>query len=209
MDTQKFDTLAGKEAVERAREALTKNGFLPESIETGAQAFARIKELIPAGASVMNGASTTLQEIGFVEYLKSGEHGWNNLHAAVLAETDKEKQALLRKQSVVSDWYLGSAHAVTETGEILIASNTGSQLPHLAFTSPNIILVVSTKKIVLTLPDAFRRIDEYVVPLEDVRLGKQYPGAHTLHSKTLILHKENPLMGRKIHVIFVNENLGF
>ncbi|MFM2331041.1 MAG: hypothetical protein RLZZ26_548 [Candidatus Parcubacteria bacterium] len=208
MNTQNYAELVGQDMVAKASSALAGHNFLPESVATGAEALARIKELIPAGASVMNGASTTLQEIGFVDYLKAGEHGWNNLHAAVLAETDKEKQAVLRKQSVVSDFYLGSAHAVTEDGKIVIASNSGSQLPHLAFTSPNIILVVSTKKVVPTLADAFTRIDEYVVPLEDVRMKAAY-GYGTAHNKTLILHGENPAIGRKVHVIFVSEKLGF
>ena len=156
----------------------------------------------------MNGASQTLQQIGYVDYLKEGKHGWNNLHDAVLAEKDPAKQALLRKQSVVSDWYLGSAHAITQDGKIVVASNSGSQLPHLAFTSPNIILVVSTEKIVGTLQDAFDRIDTYVVPLEDARMKAAY-GYGTAHNKTLILHGENPGIGRKVHVIFVNEKLGF
>jgi len=106
----------------------------------------------------MNGASRTLEEIGYVDYLKSGTHGWKNLHEEILAEKDPATQALLRKQSVLSDYYLGSAHAVTQTGELVIASNSGSQLPHLAYTSPNIILVVGTHKIVPTLQDALARI---------------------------------------------------
>lgn len=156
----------------------------------------------------MNGSSRTLEQIGFVEYLKDEDHGWNNLHANILAEQDKEKQAALRKQSVISDWYLGSAHAITETGEIMIASNSGSQLPHLAFTSPNIILVVSSKKIVPTLQDAFARIDIHILPLEEVNMQQKY-GAHTLHSKTFIWHKERAGSGRAVHLIFVREDLGF
>jgi hypothetical protein len=91
---------------------------------------------------------------------------------------------------------------------MVIASNSGSQLPHLAYTSPNIILVIGAQKITPTLSDALTRIDEYVVPLEDVRMKTAY-GYGTLHSKTLILHKENSSMGRKVHVIIVNEILGF
>ncbi|NNM84097.1 lactate utilization protein [Candidatus Parcubacteria bacterium] len=208
MTTKTFDTLAGKEVVAKTEKALIEHGFLPESVATGADALARIKELIPEGVSIMNGSSRTLEEIGFVDYLKGGTHGWNNLHEVVLAEKDPEKQANLRKHSVVSDYYLGSAHAVTEEGEIMVASNSGSQLPHLAYTSPNIILVVSTKKIVPTLQDGFRRIDEYIVPLEEVNMQKKF-GAHTLHAKTLVMHKEGAWSGRKIHIIFVNEELGF
>jgi L-lactate utilization protein LutC len=208
MTTQKFDELATKDVVTKTEKALVEHNFIPESVEKGRDALARIKELIPAGASVMNGASKTLEQIGYVDYLKEGKHGWNNLHAAVLAETDKQKQALLRKQSVVSDWYLGSAHAITQDGQIVVSSASGSQLPHLAFTSPNIILVVSTEKIVPNLQDAFDRIKTYVVPLEDARM-KAALGYGTALNKTLILHGEHPAMGRKVHIIFVNEKLGF
>lgn len=187
---------------------LTDNNFQPLSVATKEDALAKIKELIHEGASVMNGASVTLEQVGYVELLKSGEHKWNNLHDAVLAETDPVKQARLRKESILSDFYLGSAHALTEKGEIVIASNSGSQLPHLAFTSPNIILVVGAQKLVPTLADAFKRIDEQVIPLEDARMKSAY-GYGTQWSKTLILRKELAAMGRKVYVIIVNESLGF
>jgi L-lactate utilization protein LutC len=203
-----YTELASEEVMMNTSKALTEHNFETIFVETKEEALAKIKELIPKGASVMNGSSTTLQEIGFIDYLKEGEHDWNNLHDAVLREQDKDKQALLRKQSVISDYYLGSAHAVTETGEIVVASNSGSQLPHIAFTSPNVILVAGTQKIVRDMNAAFARIENYVVSLEDERMKKAY-GFGTAHSKTLILHKENSAMGRKVSVIFVNEQLGF
>lgn len=204
-----YEKLAGDAQVEKAVAALKANNFDAVVVETGADALGKIKELIPKGVSVMNGASTTLQQIGFADYLKEGNHGWNNLHANILAETDPEKQAALRKQSVVSDYYLGSVHALSATGEMVIASNTGSQLPHLAYTSPNLILVVSTKKITADLDSAIKRLEEHVIPKEDMRIQEIYNGAHTVYAKTLILHKENPQMGRKVLVVFVKENLGF
>jgi len=156
----------------------------------------------------MNGASRTLEEVGFVGHLKSGDHDWHNLHEAILSEKDPALQAKLRRMSVVSDFYLGSVHALSSTGEMVIASNTGSQLPHLVYTSPNIILVVSTQKITPTLTDALERLRVHVIPLEDERLVKAH-GIHTTHAKTLIMHRENPDMGRKVHVILVEEKLGF
>lgn len=115
---------------------------------------------------------------------------------------------MLRKQSVVSDFYVGSVHALSENGEIVIASNSGSQLPHIVFTSPNVIFVVSTQKIMPTLSDALERLEKHVVPLEDARMKSVgYPG--TFLSKTLIFRGEHPVMGRKFHVIFVKEALGF
>ena len=204
----KYDTLAPVDSINKTIEALTERGFLPESVTSGSEALSKIKELIPAGVSVMNGSSRTLDEIGFVQYLKDGKHGWNNLHEAILAEKDPAKQMALRKQSVLSDFYLGSAHAIAETGEIVIASNSGSQLPHIAFTSPNIILVVGAQKITPDADTAISRLKEYVFPLEDARMKEAGMGGSFI-SKTLIINKEQPFMGRKFHVIFVNEILGF
>ncbi len=204
----KYDTLASKESVEKTMRALTERGHLPEFLESRVQALARIKELIPADASVMNGSSRTLEEIGFVQYLKDGEHGWNNLHKAILSEKDPATQAMLRKQSVLSDYYLGSAHAIAETGEIVVASNSGSQLPHMAFTSPNLILVVGTQKIAPDVETAIARLRDYVFPLEDARMKSVGMGGSFI-SKLLIIEKEQPFMGRKSHIIFVNERLGF
>ena len=130
------------------------------------------------------------------------------MHANILAEKDPAKQAVLRKQSVVSDFYLGSVHALSENGEMVIASNSGSQLPHLAFTSPNIILVVGEQKLVPTLSDALKRVEEHVIPLEDERMKGAY-GFGTLWAKTLIMHKENPAIGRTVRVLIVKESLGF
>ncbi len=206
--TTTFKTLASQESINKTIQELTANGFQAEVVENRAEALERIKALIPQGASIHNGGSITLQEIGYIDYLKSETHGWNNLHANILAEADPEKQSKLRRESAFSDYYLGSVHALSETGEMVIASNTGSQLPHLVFTSPNIILVVGTQKITPTLVEAIRRLEEYVIPLEDKRAMSAYK-SHTMNTKTLILHKENPMMGRKVKIILVKERLGF
>jgi hypothetical protein len=202
-----YTTLASKEVLDKTVAALTANSFLPEVLPNKEAALARIKELIPAGASVMNGTSTTLEQIGYIDYLKAGTHGWKNLHEAILAEKDPAKQSMLRK-SVAPDYYLGSVHAATENGEMLIASASGSQLPSLAFTASNLILVVSTEKITPTITDGLARIETHVVPLEDARM-KAAHGYGTLHAKTLVLHKEHPAMGRKAHILLVEEKLGF
>ncbi len=203
-----YKTIPTKDIVEKTMNSLKKNGHLPEFFETKEEVLERIKELIPKGVSVMNGASRTLEDIGFIEYLKGNSHGWNNLHAEILAEKDVAKQNLLRKQSVLSDFYLGSAHAVTENGEILIASNSGSQLPHTVFTSENLIFVVGVQKITPTLLEAFNRLEKHVIPLENTRM-QEVAGVDTYPSKIVILNREPEFMGRKSHILFVNEELGF
>ncbi|MDO8577502.1 MAG: lactate utilization protein [Candidatus Wildermuthbacteria bacterium] len=203
-----YETLASREAVERAIAALAERGVGSELVNNRTEAFERIRALIPQNASIMNGSSRTLEEIGFVDYLKSGQHPWNNLHQAILDEKDPQKQAELRKQSVLSDYYLGSVHGVAQTGEMVIASNSGSQLPHIVFTSPNLIFVVGTQKIVPDLEAAIKRVWEYVLPLEDKQM-KSMGASGSAISKLLIFEKEPDFMKRTVRVIFVQEKLGF
>lgn len=203
-----YDTLATKEAMQRAMDALAARGVEAIVVQDRAAALAQVRALIPPGASVMNGSSRTLEEIGFVDYLKSGAHGWKNLHEEILAEKDAAKQAILRKQAVLSDYYLGSVHALAETGEMVIASNSGSQLPHIVFTSPNLIFVVGAQKITPDLNAALARVREYVLPLEDKRMKDAGYGGSAI-SKLLIFEREPAFLGRKVQVMFVHEKLGF
>lgn len=203
-----YAALASDKTLSTTVEALKSKNIDAVVVNTKEQALEEVKKSIPQGASVMNGASVTLEQIGFVEYLKSGKHGWNNLHERIVNEKDKEKQAELRKQSVLSEYYLGSVHALAENGEFVIASNTGSQLPHIVFTSANLIFVVSTKKIVPDLSTAMKRLEEFVVPLENEHMMKKY-GFPTSLNKIVIFKNENPMMHRKIRMILVKEDLGF
>lgn len=203
----KYDTLASKESVEKVIVVVKPRGINPELANTKEEALQRLKNLIPSGAEVMTGSSRTLEEIGFVNLLKSREHPWKNWKDIILAEKDEAKQMELRRKSVSSEYFLGSVHAIAETGETVIASNTGSQLPSYVYTSKNVIWVVGTQKIVPTLEDAIKRVREHVFPLEDKRMKSLgYPGSNI--SKLLIFQKEiNP--GRKIILLLVNEKLGF
>lgn len=203
-----FNELANSESVDKTVTALKEHSYDVIVVKTGEEALTEIKSRIPSNATVMNGSSVTLEQIGFVEYLKSGEHGWNNLHAAIVAEKDPEKQMELRRQSELSSYYLGSVHALTETGDYVIASNTGSQLPHVVYTSQNLIFVVSTKKIVPNLELAMERLNEYVVPLEDKHMMEKY-GSGTKVNKVLISHGESSYGSRKITFILLEQDLGF
>lgn len=203
-----YDTLASAESVQKTVEALKARNIEAIVVQSKEEALEKIKELIPADASVNNGSSRTLEQIGYIEYLKSETHPWKNLHAMVLAETDPQKQAELRKQSVFTDYYLGSLHALAETGEIVIASASGSQVPPLTFTAPNVILVAGIQKIQPTLEMAVKRLREYVYPLEDERMKSVGMGGSVI-SKLMIIEHEPAFMKRKFRVILVNEKLGF
>lgn len=202
-----YETLAPKEVVEKTMEALQQRNVQIELVNTKEEALERLKKLIPVGAEVMTAGSTTLEEIGFTDLLKSKNHPWNNLKDAILAEKDPAKQGELRKKSVTAQYVLGSVHAVTQNGEVLVASASGSQIPGYAFSSDNVIWVVGTQKIVPTLEDGLRRIREYSFPLEDKRMKSIGAPGSTI-AKILIFEREI-MPNRKIRLMFVNEKLGF
>ena len=90
-----FNTLPSNEIMEKTSAALREHGFNAIQVNSKEEALAKVRELIPEGVSIMNGTSMTLKEIGYIDLLKSGNHKWNNLHDAILAETDPQKQELL------------------------------------------------------------------------------------------------------------------
>lgn len=207
MATTSWERLADKEAIKRTMEAVRSRGISVDLAEKKEDALKRLKEIIPAGAEIMTGGSTTLEQIGFVELLKSGKHPWKNLKDEIFAEKDEAKQAELRKMSVVAEYFLGSVHAVAETGEIVVASASGSQIPSYAFSSDNVIWIVGAQKIVPNLEQGLKRVREHSLPLEDKRMKSiGYPGSTI--GKILIFEREI-MPNRKVTLIFVNEKLGF
>ncbi len=204
-----FDTLAGMDRIQRTLLALKARGVAAEVVPSAGEALSRLKELLPAGCSLSTGASLTLKEIGFEDLLKDGHHPWNNLKAEFLAEKDPARQQLLRRQSVLADYYLGSVHAVAETGEVVIASMTGSQLSPYAYAARNVIWVAGAQKITASLEDAFRRVREYVLPHEDVRMRESSGGRMGSRiGKLLVFENEVPFLNRPVTLIFVNQMLG-
>jgi hypothetical protein len=204
-----YDSLPEPERIQRTLESVNARGIHAELVGTKEAALERTKALIPPGALVMTGASVTLQQIGFEAVLISGDHPWRNFKADLLAETDPVKQAAMRRQGTLAEFYLGSVNALAETGELVFASGSGSQLPAYAYTSRNVIWVVGTHKITPTLEDALRRIREYVLPLEDQRQRSVGNRAGSQINKILIIEREPAYVRRNLTLILVNEQLGF
>ncbi len=203
-----YELIPDSKVINETADALRERGVEVFIVSNRNEALNKIKEIIPKGASVNNGSSRTLEEIGFIDYLKSDTHGWNNLHAAVVAEKDPAQQGELRNKALFAEYYLGSVHAISETGEMIIASASGSQLPHIAFTSLNLIFVAGVQKIAPTYDGAMKRLREYVIPLEDKRMKDAGMGG-TMLSKIFTFEREPVFMGRKVRMILVKEKLGF
>ena len=204
-----YGTLPAPERVQRTVEAVNGRGIHAELVETKETALERVKTLIPPGCVVMTGSSVTLQQIGFEDILISGDHPWRNFKADLLAEKNPAKQSAMRKQGTLAEFFLGSVNALAETGELVFASGSGSQLPAYAYTSRNVIWVAGIQKIAPTLEDAIRRVREYVLPLEDQRqksLGNQ---SGSRINRLLTIEGEPAYLRRNLSLILVNQVLGF
>lgn len=204
-----YDTLPAPEIVQRTVDAVNARGIHAEQVETKEAALTRVKELIPPGCVVMTGGSVTLRQIGFEEILISGDHPWRNFKADLLAEKDPVKQSAMRREGTLAEFYLGSVNALAETGELVFASGSGSQLPAYAYSSRNVIWVAGTQKIAPTLDDALRRVREYVLPLEDQRQKSLGNKAGSRINRLLIIEGEPAYLRRNLTLILVNQILGF
>lgn len=201
-----WDTVKDDAAIEKTIEALGANGITAEVVENGSAAKARVLELIPEGAEVMDMTSVTLADTGIVdEITKSPRYASvrNKLNAMDRAKEGHEMQ----KMGAAPEWTVGSVHAVTEDGVVMIASNTGSQLPAYAYGASHVIWVVGAQKLVKNLDEGMKRIYDHVLPLEADRARKAYGVAGSNVSKLLIVNKE--VSPDRIRMIIVKEKLGF
>jgi hypothetical protein len=204
-----YDTLPAPEIVQRTMESVKARGIHTELVDTKEAALERVQALMPPNCVVMTGSSVTLQQIGFEEILISGNHPWRNFKADLLAEKDPVKQSTMRRQGTLAEFFLGSVNALAETGELVFASGSGSQLPAYAYTSRNVIWVAGAQKIAPTLDDALRRVREYVLPLEDQRMKSLGNQAGSRINRILIIEGEPAYLRRNLTLILVNQVLGY
>lgn len=201
----KWNKLASKETVNKTIKSLKENGIEAKLVETSEDAKKEILFLIPEGAEVMTMTSVTLDTIDVLKELN--ESGKYDSVKNKLNSMDRETQGLeMQKLGAAPEYAVGSVHAVTEDGYVLIASNSGSQIPAYVYGSKHVIWVVGAQKIVKNTDEGVKRIYEYCLPLEDKRAQRAY-GVHSGVSKLLIINKEK-VPGR-ITMIIVNEVLGF
>ncbi|HEV8249687.1 MAG TPA: LUD domain-containing protein [Gaiellaceae bacterium] len=201
----RYAALADDDRVARTAVALEANGIGVLRAADAREARRIVLDLIPEGAQVHHGASVSLDASGIAQEIESPDR-YDALKPRIWSMDRELEAAEIRRLSASPDVMLGSVHAVTETGRLVTASASGSQLAPYAAGAGKVILLVGTQKIVSDLDEAFRRIDEYAFPLEDARAQAAY-GVHSGVNKVLIVNRE--LTPGRITVVFVDEALGF
>ena len=200
-----FSRVASAEKIRAVAAALELNGITGTVVGSGEEARKAVRSILPTGAEVYNNTSRTLEVIGVAEDIeRSGEY--QPLRPR-LYQMDREMQGReMRQLSASPDWVVGSAHALTEDGSLLIASASGSQLGPIASGAGHVILVVGAQKIVRDWDTGMRRIYEYCFPLEDRRARQAY-GVPSGVNNVLFINKA--VAPGRITAILVNEPLGF
>jgi hypothetical protein len=200
-----FTDPASADRLDRAAAALAAHGFAVEILDDAAAARARVNDLIPEGASVFTGASETLRLSGIEEDInKSGHYDALRSRGTTMDRVTQRNEiwALLSAPDVI----VGSVAAVTETGSLVAASASGSQIPGYAGGAARVIWIVRAQKVVPDLPAALLRVEEHCLPLENERARKVY-GQPSALNRVLILNAE-PEPGRAT-VLLVREAIGF
>ena len=201
----RFTMLPDEHALQATVVALEEHGFSVEVVGDIDSARQVVLARIPEGSSVMTNASVTLAETGIADAINDGgarrESARNKMFALDFATQSQEMKAIGGQPG----YALGSVHAVTRDGILVIASASGSQLASYAWGAANVIFVVGAQKLVPTLAAARERIYQHSLPLEDARAQAAY-GQHSQVGKILEIHQELP--GR-IHIVLIRQPVGF
>jgi len=205
ISNSEFTQLASAEQIAKTVQALEAHGIRAVVFETGEEARNYVLDLIPSGAEVYNSPSRTLELIGLAEDIEHPTR-FQSVRARLHSLDRVTQRNEMRKVGASPDVLVGSVHAITEQGEIMIASAVGSQLGPAASGAGMVIWVVGTQKLVRTLEDGFRRIREYSLPLESERTQRVYGQASAINKLLIVNGEAYP--GR-ITIVLVKQQLGF
>jgi acyl-CoA hydrolase len=201
----RFTTLPDESALQATVVALEEHGFSVEVVDDLDAAREAVLARIPEGSSVMTNTSVTLAETGIADAINDGGRRWESARNTMFALDFATQAQEMKAIGGQPDYALGSVHAVTRDGTLVIASASGSQLASYAWGAANVIFTVGAQKLVPTLEAAHQRIYQHSLPLEDARAQAAY-GQHSQVGKILEIHQELP--GR-IHLVLIRQVVGF
>jgi hypothetical protein len=173
--------------------------------DTSAAARHALLELLPEGAEICDSTSETLEAIGFTAFVR-GNPRYTNLHDAYEAEPDPAKRSDLRRRASIADYFIGSVQAIAETGEIFVASSTGSQLAPYVYAARRVILVVGTQKIAPTFDAAMQRVRGHTLVRHDQWLAEMGRAPTPIGKLGIIEHESQ---AGRITVLLVKDHLGW
>ncbi|MFL6144218.1 MAG: LUD domain-containing protein [Labedaea sp.] len=199
---QTFAVPASDEALRRAADALAERGIAAHVVDTVADAHRLVRELLPRDKEIFTSLSETLRLSGIAEDIDSS--GEFRSVRKRLPELDGDVRAQIT-MGAAPDVVVGSVHAITEDGVMLVASSSGSQFSSYAAGAERAIWVVGAQKVVPDFETALRRLRTYSLPREQERMAPT--GWQSFIGKILIIERE--VFPDRGTVVLVREPIGF
>lgn len=201
--------------INRTIEALKKNNMNGYYAKNRDEVIELIKDIVKEGSKVAVGGSETLSELGILEHLRSGRYDFLDRYKEGLT---REEVTNIFKQSFLADAYLSSCNAITENGELYNVDGNGNRVAAMLYGPDKVIVICGVNKIVKDVDEAIKRNREISAPMNAKRLNKKTPCAKVgycmncnsperiCNEYTLIKKQRS---SERMHVIFLNENLGY
>ena len=175
------------------------------------EALRQALELIPEGSTVTMGGGMSVHEIGLVDALKKGDYNFIDRD-----DYADKREAMLKAYD--ADFFLSSANAMTEDGVIVNIDGNANRVSPLAQGPRKVIVIAGMNKVCDDVDGAIKRARNVAAPINAQRFGLNTPCAHTgacMDCKSpdticcqFLITRFSRHQGR-IHVILVNDNLGF
>ena len=201
--------------INRTIEALKKNNMNGYYAKNRDEVIKLIEDIVAEGSKVAVGGSETLSELGVLEYLRSGRYDFLDRYKAGLTP---EEVTNIFKQSFLADAYLSGCNAITENGELYNVDGNGNRVAAMLYGPDKVIVICGVNKIVKDVDEAIKRNRAISAPMNAKRLKRKTPCAKVgycmdcnsperiCNEYTLIKKQRS---AERMHVIFLNENLGY
>ena len=150
---------------------LEKNGFEVLHVKDSKEALHVAKAYIKDGLKIGLGGSTTVVEIGLLEYLLN--HKSISLINHNEAGIDMQENLKRRRESMLSDLYIASSNAITQNGELVNADGSGNRVASQIFGPKKVLLLVGKNKIVEDINAGFERIKNVAAVKNIDRMNKK------------------------------------
>lgn len=199
----KYSKLASDAQIEKTAASLREHGYTVIVAQNAAEAKQTILSLLPKDKDIFVASSATMDTLGVSAAVDAD-------YSSLRVKMSKMDYATQGREMVVlgatPDVMLGSVHAVTEDGRVVIASATGSQLSGYAAGAAQVVWAIGSQKIVPDLATAIDRVEKYTLALEDERALNAYGMNSGIHKMLIVNREVNP---QRITMVIIKENLGF
>lgn len=201
--------------IKRTIESLKKNNMNGYYAKDRSEIIELIRDIVDEGSIVSCGGSMTLFETGVIDHLRSGRYDFLDRYKDGIT---REEVTNIFRQAFLSDAYFVSSNAITENGELYNVDGNGNRVAAMLYGPDKVIVICGVNKIVKDVDEAIKRNRELSAPINAKRLNKKTPctkvgycmdcsSPERICNEYTLIRKQN--VSDRIHVIFLNENIGY